>query len=396
MSALDELRRAYRERDRAALHWKAQGGQVIGCLGSDVPEELLIAAGFLTVRVYGDPGLSAEAADRYIERAFDPLVRSQFARIVVDGAYSYLDHLIVSRSSDALVRVFYYLRDLRRLEPSLPVPDLYFFDLLHSRYRTSALYNRDRARDLRGVVERWCGRLITPEAISEAIVTCEENRRLLRQLTALRAPGAPRVSGVQALQVIGASMFLPREEHNRLLRAFLAEAEEYPPLSGVRLFVTGSAQDHPHLYELVESCGAVVVGEDHDWGNRHFAGEIDTTADPIDAIVDRYHLRPPSTSRASVSARVGALVEQVRAAEAQGVLFYILEKDDAPSWDFPEQRKELEGAGIPVLLLDRQPYQLADAEGLRRKVGAFLESIAGHAQPAQAEGGTRFREEAVR
>jgi len=396
VSAIDELACAYRERDRAALEWKAQGGQVVGCLGSDVPEEFLIAAGFLTVRVCGDPGVSAEAADRYIERAFDPLVRSQFARIVVDGAYSYLDHLIVSRSSDALVRVFYYLRDLRRLEPSLPVPDLYFFDFLHSRYRTSALYNRDRARDLKRVVERWCGRPIAPEAIAEAIATCEENRRLLRQLAALRAPGAPRVSGMQALQVIGASMFLPREEHSRLLRAFLAEAKEYPPLPGARLFVTGSAQDHSHFYELVESCGAVVVGEDHDWGNRHFAGEIDTTADPIDAIVDRYHLRLPSASRASVSARVEALVEQVRAADAQGVLFYILEKDDAPSWDFPEQRKALEAAGVPVLLLDRQPYQLADAEGLRRDVGAFVESIAERDQPARAEGGTRVREEMVR
>jgi benzoyl-CoA reductase/2-hydroxyglutaryl-CoA dehydratase subunit BcrC/BadD/HgdB len=105
VSAFDEFTHAYRERDRAALEWKAQGGQVVGCLGSDVPEEFLIAAGFLTVRVCGDPGVRAETADRYIERAFDPLVRSQFARIVVDGAYSYLDHLIVSRSSAGLGRV---------------------------------------------------------------------------------------------------------------------------------------------------------------------------------------------------------------------------------------------------------------------------------------------------
>jgi benzoyl-CoA reductase/2-hydroxyglutaryl-CoA dehydratase subunit BcrC/BadD/HgdB len=388
MSAFDELTRAYRERDRAALEWKAQGGQVVGCLGNDVPEEFLIAAGFLTVHVCGNPSASAEAADRYIERAFDPFVRSQFARIVVDGAYSYLDHLVVSRSSDALVRVFYYLRELHRVEPSLPIPDLYFFDFLHSRYRASALYNRDRARDFKSLVEGWCGRPITPEALAAAIDTCEENRRLLRQLAALRAPGVPRVSGVEALQIVGASMFLPREEHSRLLRAFLAEAKDRSPLSGVRLFVTGSAQDHPHFYELVESCGAVIVGEDHDWGNRHFSGEVDTAADPVEAIVDRYHLREPSTSRASVSARVTALVKQVRTASAQGVIFYILEKDDAPSWDFPEQRKALEALGVPVLLLDHQPYQLADADGLERQLGAFVGSI--------ARGGTTVREGVMR
>lgn len=393
MSIFDELTRAYRERDSFALEWKSQGRQVVGCLGSDVPEELLIAAGILPVRVCGDPEANLEAADRYIERAFDPVVRSQFMRIV-DGSYSYLDHLIISNSSDALVRVFYYLRELRRIEPSLPIPDLYFFDFLHTRYRTSALYNRDRARDLKRVVESWCGRPIAATDLAEAIATCNENRRSLQELAAFRAPGAPRVSGVQALQVIGASMFLPREEHSRLLRTFLTEADENPALPGIRLFVTGSVQDHVQFYELVESCGAVVVGEDHDWGTRHFAGEIDTAADPIDGIVDHYHLRQPSAHQATVSERVKALVEQVSAADAQGVIVFIYEADDAPSWDFPEQRKALEAAGIPMLLLDRQPYQLEDIEGLRRQVGLFVRSIAGRAQHTRRECCTGGGEEA--
>ncbi|HUV73777.1 MAG TPA: 2-hydroxyacyl-CoA dehydratase, partial [Anaerolineae bacterium] len=116
MSVPSELVRAYHERERAALEWKEQGGQVVGCLGSDVPEELLVAAGVFPVRICGDPEAELQAADRYIERAFNPRVRSQFLRII-DGSYSYLDHLIVSSSSDALVRVFYYLRALRGMEP---------------------------------------------------------------------------------------------------------------------------------------------------------------------------------------------------------------------------------------------------------------------------------------
>ena len=147
----EKFTRAYRERDRAALEWKAQGGQVVGCLGSDVPEEFLIAAGFLTVRVCGDPRASAEAADRYIERAFDPFVRSQFARIV-EGEYSYLDHLIVSRSSDALVRVFYYLRELRGKKARLrsKVRDL------------SALVSEDEAEAASGTAEEAAALEETP------------------------------------------------------------------------------------------------------------------------------------------------------------------------------------------------------------------------------------------
>ncbi len=385
-SAGEELARAYAERDRAALEWKARGGQVVGCMGSDVPEELLMAAGLLPIRVCGNPDADPAAADRYIERAFDPLIRSQFAEIVVHGAYRHLDHLVVSKSCDQHVRVFYYLRALRQMEPNAPVPDLYFIDLLHTRYRTSALYNRDRVRDFRKVIEGWCGGPIPAEALAGAMATANENRRLLRELAGLRAPEAPRVSGVEALQVIGASMFLPREEHSRLLRAFLAEAKGRPPLGGVRLFMTGSAQDHTRFYEQVESYGGVVVAEDHDWGNRHGEGEVDERGDPIDAIVDRYHLRTPSASRASISARVRALVGGVRASGAQGVIAFIYQKDDAPAWDYPEERRVLEAQGIPMLIVDDQPYPCADAETLRQKIRPFVDSIA---RRAEAGGGSR-------
>ena len=258
------------------------------------------------MRICGDPhAVNEHSAGRYIERAFDPLLRSQFRRIV-DGTYSYLDRLIITSSSDALVRIFYYLRELRRVEPELPIPELYFFDLLHTRYRTSALYNRQRLIELKKAVEQWRGRPLTEEEIHKAIDVCNENRRLLSEMAALRPKKL--VSGLEALQITGASMYLPREKHSALLNEFLQEAKNRPVLSGVPLFVTGSPQEHPDFYQLVETCGAVIVAEDHDWGNRHFEGVIDTEADWCDAIIDRYHLRTPSINQSTVSERVDALL----------------------------------------------------------------------------------------
>ncbi|MDO9534920.1 MAG: 2-hydroxyacyl-CoA dehydratase family protein [Bacillota bacterium] len=390
----EKLARAYYERNRAALEWKSRGGKVVGCLGNDVPEEILIAAGYLPVRVCGEPGGNEEPADRFIERAFDPLVRSQFRRIV-DGSYSFLDHIIINNSSDALVRVFYYLRELRRVESWLPVPELYFFDFLHTRYRTSALYNRERLLELKNIVEQWCGKPITAEEIVKAIIICNENRRLLQELAVLRSSKRTLVSGVEALQIIGASMFLPREEHSALLEDYLQEAKKRTPLPGVPLFITGSAQDNPNFYELVESCNAVIVGEDHDWGNRHFEGEIDTKADWHDALIDRYHLRQPAINQSTVSERVTALVEQVRTSGAGGVIFFILELDDAPSWDFPEQRRALEKMGVPVLLLEHQPYGMKDVHKLRHEIETFVDAINSGKPFPQAEQADEKKEKAL-
>lgn len=372
--ATRELIRAYRQRITPPRQRPAGHGPLVGCLGHDVPIEILIAAGYQPVRVCGDPDGSAAAADRYLERAFDPLVRAQFARIV-GGAYAHLDHLVISNSADALIRVFYYLRALRRSEPQLPIPPVYFFDFLHSSDPASARYNLERVRDLQLAAESWSGRAITPERFAAAMAACNEVRRLQRQLAALRRGPVLRISGTEAIQVLGASLYMPLDQYARLLRAFLAGIERRPPLTAARVFLSGSPHDHERVYQLVEDCGATIVGEDHHLGLDLSAGEMDPAAEPTAAIAGWYQRRPLRSSQATVSQRVAELTAQVRAAGARGVIFYILDRDDAPAWDFPEQQRALAQLGIPILLLDRQPYRLENPTELRRRVAAFLAGL---------------------
>jgi len=375
--ALERLKSVYLGEERPDVFWKQNGGVVVGWWGEDVPEELLVAAGCLPVRIRGvrDSGnVGFPSADKYLERGFDVLVRARFERLA-GGEYAYLDRIVLSNSSDALVRVFYYLRALRATEPEVRVPEPYFYDFMHSRSRMAALYNRARAVELKKAVESWTGKTVSADDLARAVAVCNENRRLLAKLTEWRTADPPRIGGATALCVIGAAAAMPKEEHSRLLRVVLEEAPSFPPLSGVRVFVTGSAHDGPDVYELIESCGAVVVGEDHETGNRYFEGLVAEDADPIDAIVDRYHLRSPESTRSTVSERVAALVEQVRRCRAQAVVAYIHAADDAPSWDAPEQAKALASAGVPMLVLDRRPPGLPDEDELRGRIAEFLASV---------------------
>lgn len=368
-----KLSKAYYERERTIQEYKAQGAKTIGCMGSDVPEELLIAAGFLPVRISGDPQGKNQQADLYLEMAFDPVARSQFDRLL-DGTYANLDHLVISNSTDVLVRLYFYLREIHRLEPQRAIPNFYFYDFLFMLTRTSNLYNRDRLRDLKDVLCRWQGRPITEDSLHKAIAVCNENRRLLNKFAGLRGPEISRVSGVEALEVIGASLFMPREEHSRALRDLLEEAQGWSALNGTRIFVSGAVHEQPDFYELVESCGAIVVGEDHDWGDRHFLRNVDPKVEPIAAIVDRYQLRLASPKKALVSQRVRAVIDGVKATGAQGVIFFIRQWDEAASWDFPEQHKALKAMGIPSLLLVNQKYPLNNTEELKADISQFLET----------------------
>ena len=70
------LKKVWEHRDTEAQKWRAQGKKVIGKLGFDVPDELLIAAGMLPVQVYADPERSLNETNKYLEYAFEPVVRA--------------------------------------------------------------------------------------------------------------------------------------------------------------------------------------------------------------------------------------------------------------------------------------------------------------------------------
>ena len=115
--AFRALKEVYDHRDAPAAKWRAEGKKVVGELGCDVPAELIIAAGMLPVRVYADPERPLVETDKYLEYAFDPVVRAQFEKIV-DGTYhDQIDALAISNSTDVIIRVFLYLREIHRVEP---------------------------------------------------------------------------------------------------------------------------------------------------------------------------------------------------------------------------------------------------------------------------------------
>lgn len=372
--ALEELTKIYDNRDQAAQLWESNGNRIIGCLGNDVPEEILIAAGYIPYHICGTPGKETPNADKYLELAFEPGAKSLFEKIV-DGTYKTLDRLVISNSSDVLVRLFYYMRQIRRVDPDVVLPPIYFFDFKLSKYRSSTLYNRERLQELIDAAEKWSGQNISLKSLQQAITLCNKNRDLLAAMNGYRVSNSVKVTGTQAIKMIGASMFMPKEEHNRLMEIFLSGVEHLPEVTKKRVFLSGSIHHNAQFYELVESCGAIIVGEDHDMGRRNFMGPKMDISDPVASITDFYHLRFPGSKKALVSERTKLLIDQVKETKAQAVIFYINEYDDAASWDYPLQMKAMRDMDVPALLLREQPYVMKNNEELQEKITQFIQSV---------------------
>ncbi|MBR5114703.1 MAG: 2-hydroxyacyl-CoA dehydratase [Oscillospiraceae bacterium] len=367
----------WRNRARGAEEFRAAGGRVVGCLGEDVPEEYIIAGGMLPVRIPPDPESDLAGADRWLEACFDPLVRSQFDRIVRGETARLCDYIAVSNSTDVLVRIYLYLRELRRTEPECPVPPTAFIDWLFTRSRKFQLANERTAAIFRAQAETWAGRPISDGDVAAAIGILNENRAALREISALRLAPEPRVSGAEALVITGAGFYMERAAHTALVRDVAREAESWPALTGPRVFLSGTGQYDTGIYDMIEDGGAVVVAEDHDCGMRWYEGDTDPALPPERAVAARYMLRSPSPKKATVEARVEALCRAVKAADARGVAVCMDRFEEAASWDFPEQRRALAEMGVTAREFFHLPYPAAGDPGLKADMADFVRALGG-------------------
>ena len=376
MGAFGKMHQNYSKRDLAAREWKKKGGKVAGYVCNDVPEEMILAAGLFPYRISGNPDSGTETADRYAEVSYEPDVRSMF-NMLLTGQYDFLDFLIIPHSRYSVLQMYYHLQNVREIEPSMKLPDFYLLDTLHTKFWQTGQYVRDRMLDLKKKLEEWSGQEITNEKLSRAIATVNKNRALLKKVADLRGEVPSRISGMEALQIIGSSMLMPKEEHNKLLAQFLAEVDRLPARNGMRLFAMGSPLDNLQFYDIAESTGVTIVGEDSCWGNGHAGDPIEASLDPVEAIAEWYHLKVPCSRMDSISRRVENTVQRVLEAGAQGVIFFFLEWDTAPAWEYPDQKKALEDRGIATISFEMQKYRFSDndREHIKGRLEEFVRSI---------------------
>jgi benzoyl-CoA reductase/2-hydroxyglutaryl-CoA dehydratase subunit BcrC/BadD/HgdB len=287
---------------------------------------------------------------------------------LVTGRLDWIDALVIGRDSESHTKLVYVLRELLHIGEVPPVT-VWFYDQVRLPSAACARYNRIRARQFADTLAAWSGEPLSSEAIAESIDAANLTAGLLAQVADRRRADPAQTGGTDALTLYGAALTLPPAECQELLAAALAS----PPdrRGGRRVFVSGSPEDDLAVVLAIEAAGFVVVGEDHDWGDRSFAA-IERTPDPLDGLVDRYHLGPPGAARAGLDERSRSTARQALERGADVVVQLVFEHDEAPEWELPGTRELLAEHGIPVVAA-RLEWPGSDAVA----IAAVLAGLAG-------------------
>jgi benzoyl-CoA reductase/2-hydroxyglutaryl-CoA dehydratase subunit BcrC/BadD/HgdB len=370
-SGLEALKYYYANRFAYAQEWKAQGKKVVGYLCNCVPEEMIIAAGFLPYRISGDPTKPILPGAKKGMRPKDENLASMLS-MLFGGDYSFLDYLIVPRSKSNIDAIYGVLNMEKKKNPESPIPELYNYKRTQTTFTTALEYDWKSIMRLKAKLEEWAGKEITDEALKDAIAVCNETRALLKQLEAKRTEEALPISGTDALQMIAPAMFIEKREYNKLLKEALDNLPDNSGAGKVRAFVGGGPKDNIQLYELIESCGTTIVGEDHCWGNRYSDDLVDETiTDPMYAIFKRYIYLKGCPYVFPIQSRIDYCANSAKKAKADIAVFYCLE-NDTQAWDVPEEKKAVEALGIKAIYFAKQPYTIKDPEAIKAAVSKLV------------------------
>jgi len=297
-------------------------------------------------------------------------------KIVGGSSAELFDFIAISKSMDMLTRMYLYLREIKRFEPERPIAPLHFLDLaLYGRDMDSQRWNIKMLSKFILALEGWTSQKLNDGKLSDAIMVCNENSLAFREFVNLRYGPQCRVTGSEALTVIGASLLMPKEESTALIKNLTKAAAEWPVVDSPGILYIGSAHEDRELYGLVEELGGNIISEDHDWGDRNFDKLTSTKLPPRDAVLDRYMYRPPCCERGTIKDRVTLLKQLVEKTGAEGVLFYTHFNDEAFLWDYPKQKHMLDEIGIPSHLITKQQIPIKDKDNVAAGLSDFIGSI---------------------
>ncbi|MCF8038589.1 MAG: 2-hydroxyacyl-CoA dehydratase family protein [Desulfohalobiaceae bacterium] len=367
-------------RIKELLDEKAEGRKIIGSYCVFVPEEIALAAKATLVGLCSGADFAMEEVDKILPRNTCALIKSSFG-FKLGKVCPYLesaDLIVGENTCDGKKKAYESLGHL--------VDNLYVMDLPQVKSEEGKALLRSEYKRFKEAVEQLTGVSITVESLQEAIQTVNAKRAALYRLSSLRKADPAPISGLDALLANQVFFYDNPARFTESVNTICDELEKRIqekqgsfPEKTPRILVSGCPQAVPNwkLPMIVESAGAVIVGEESCVGERGTRNLTDdsgeTVEDMMEAIVDRYFqvdcaIFTPNPDRPQHN------LEMSDDSKADGVIHYGLQFCQPYLMEAIPVEKALEEKNIPCLRVETD-YSMEDVGQLKTRVEAFVEQL---------------------
>ncbi|MHB8069041.1 MAG: double-cubane-cluster-containing anaerobic reductase [Desulfobaccales bacterium] len=358
---------------------KAQGRKVIGTFCVFVPEELVLAADAVCVGLCAGAEIGKEAAEKILPRNTCALIKS-FVGFKLSRLCPFIEScdLVVGETTCDGKKKAYEIFD--------EYAPVYVMEIPQMKQACDRDLWRAEVRRFKKRVEEVAGKEITAAKLKEAIKLVNRRRRVLQRLNQLRTAVPTPISGRDVLLINQVSFYDDPVRFTAKIGELCDELEKrvqagegVAPAGTPRLMLSGCPMAVPNwkLPFIVESSGAVIVGEESCIGTRNIRDLVDESGDTLeellDALVDRY-MRIDCACFTPNQERLQNIVGMAKDLQVKGVIHFALNFCQPYAIEAFKVGRALEEAGIPMLSIETD-YSMEDVEQLKTRVEAFLEMV---------------------
>ena len=374
MNVLDRFRGLNESFPKTAqiLGHKSRGGKVIGWLCTYAPEEIILAAGALPIRIIGysyEANLDDANAHLYINNC---TFSRSCLQLGLEGEYDFLDGVVGGSTCDGARRLFDVWRQYvgTPFHHVLTVPRKYT-ERAHKLYYAEVVLFKKH-------LEEYLDVSISDEALLKSTIVLNESRSLLHCLYELRKRDKPPISGAETLEVLNAAYRMPKETFNLWLGELIEELKSSDKAftGRARVMVVGSVLTNPAFIKSIEDQGALVVTDELCTSTRYWGDKVvlDDGRPILEAISRRYLNNFPCARMYPSDERFNRIIEFARDFKVDGVISEIVRYCVPYAHDLPLLTDRLSEVGIPTLALDVE-YGTAGSGQIATRVQAFLEMM---------------------
>jgi benzoyl-CoA reductase/2-hydroxyglutaryl-CoA dehydratase subunit BcrC/BadD/HgdB len=360
--------------------------KMIGVYCMMVPEELIDAAGAVSVRLCAGCFESSQIGEDRIPRDVCPLVKSAMGFTIQKGlaAVDLCDVVIVPATCDAK----------RKLGEELSAfKNVWMIEVPHIK---DAEFSRriwiDQLYGLKSKIEKYAGNgraktKTSSRYLGAAIKKTAVAQWELRQLLSIRQSKSPVIWGRQAVVVENAYAYTRTEDWaDNLAQLNIQLAKKVKHNNAVcsencpRIFIAGSPVIFPNtkIQSLVEEMGGIVVADESCAGDRYLYDPVgnpeNSLAGQMTGIASRYLAPCICPAFTPNDDRLFMIKRMVADFAADGVLYHVLKGCVIYDFELHRVEKILNRAKIPVLRIETD-YNPEDVEQLRTRIEAFIEML---------------------
>jgi len=359
---------------------KATGRKVIGTFCLFVPDELIIAADAISVGLCAGAEFGFEEAEKLLPRNTCSLIKSFFGfKLNKVCPYIEASNMIVGETTcDGKKKAYEIFKNIQ--------PNLYVMEVPQMKNPKDKELLKTEYEKFKAVMEKISGIKIGVDRTKKGITVVNERRKALYRLARLRAVDPVPISGLDALLINQVAFYDDpvrfTDSINRIcdeLEQRIQRGEGVFPKGTPRILMAGCPMAVPNwkLPSIVETSGAVIVGEESCVGERGTQNLVDdsgsTVGELMDAIVDRY-FKIDCAIFTPNEKRLEHIMSLAKKYHVDGVINYSLQFCSPYTIESYSVERALIDAGIPAIRIETD-YSQEDIGQLKTRVEAFIETI---------------------